>query len=280
MPTKQFRTAEDEEFEEADAILAELRRKAETGESDVPWGNCTDRSWNEDGTLIVTRVYAASKVPGAPQLKIRELPYAAHPCSGDIGTGGVVWWGALALNDFLQERRNEIFAGVEVILEIGAGCGLVGLCAASLLPEGAPRSCRVILTDGPDACIDNLQRNINANAAALERADLEAAKLVWEDLLDGTAAPPVDSVDLLLGSDVIWGGRASLVGGVCRKLVKPGGCLLISAQEGREGLDEFEAILRGNAEGLEGTNFDVEVQKTASSAGEAFVLFICRRLQV
>ncbi|CAE8632058.1 unnamed protein product, partial [Polarella glacialis] len=142
----------DEEFDEADVILADLRRKTETGESDLPWGDCVDRTWSADGALRVTREYSASLQPGAPRLLIRELPYSAHPCSGVGGTGGVVWPGALVLCELLRERRDELLADAQVMLEIGAGCGLAGLCAASLFAElPAASGRRVILTDGPKA---------------------------------------------------------------------------------------------------------------------------------
>merc|ERR1719235_2778425 len=104
------RTAEDEEFEEADVILAELRRKAEAGEDALPWGDCMDRYWDEEGVLHVTRKYAVADDPSAPQLILRETPYSAHPDSGTGGTGGVVWHGALALADHLH-KRQELLEG-------------------------------------------------------------------------------------------------------------------------------------------------------------------------
>eukprot|EP00440_Ansanella_granifera_P012646 gb/GFBE01013741.1/.p1 GENE.gb/GFBE01013741.1/~~gb/GFBE01013741.1/.p1 ORF type:complete len:285 (+),score=72.27 gb/GFBE01013741.1/:1-855(+) len=281
MPFGVARTPEDEEFEEADAILSELRRKAETGEGDLPWGDCLDRTFGEDGTLRVTREYATSSDPSAPRLLIRELPYSAHPCSGVGGTGGVVWPGALTLADLLRERK-ELLEGTEVMLEIGAGCGLAGFCAASLLAEMPPSSSgdrRVILTDGPEAVMENLEHNVENNRDRLgSSVCLQAAKLMWEELLDGTVPPPVEAVDLLLGSDVIWGGRGPMVGQVARRLVKPGGWLAISAQKGREGLNDFEAVLRGSwdRKTMSGPNFDVEVKETISGT-EAFQLFICHR---
>eukprot|EP00931_Biecheleriopsis_adriatica_P044015 TRINITY_DN25145_c0_g1_i1.p1 TRINITY_DN25145_c0_g1~~TRINITY_DN25145_c0_g1_i1.p1 ORF type:complete len:283 (+),score=77.65 TRINITY_DN25145_c0_g1_i1:26-850(+) len=271
MPRKTLPNPEDDEFEEADAILAELRRKAETGESDLPWGDCADRSW-DDGVLRVTREYAASSQPLAAKLLIRETPYSAHPLSGVGGTGGVVWPGALTLADLLRERQQELLGATEVMLEIGAGCGLAGLCAASLLAELPVLSSgarRVILTDGPEAVMENLQWNVEANVDRVGRlVHLEAARLAWEELLDGSVAPPVEEVDLLLGSDVIWGGRGPMVAQVARRLVKPGGWLAISAQKGREGLDEFEAVLRGVGEELHGPDFRVE---------QAFQIFVAQR---
>lgn len=276
---------EEEEFEEADAILTELRRKADTGEGDLPWGDSSDRVW-KDGQLYTTREYAASSQPSAPRLVIRELPYSAHPMSGVGGTGGVVSPGALLLADLLREHK-ELLTGIEVMLEIGAGCGLAGLCAASLLaelpmPDSGARRC--ILTDGPEAVMDNLRHNAVANAERLgPSVSLEAVPLPWEELLDGTVGLPAEDLQLVLGSDVIWGHRGPLVAQVARRLVRPGGWLFISAQKGREGLADFESVLRGEPPSsgatmpaLVGPNFEVQV-KDAESAGEAFQLFMCHR---
>eukprot|EP00913_Durusdinium_trenchii_P021536 g20238.t1 len=119
---------------EADEILSELRRKAETGDSDLPWGDCLERSW-QDGVLRVTRSYTCGSSPATPEVLIQErgeFPYSAHPCSGVGGTGGLVWRGALALAEHLGSEHRALEA--QVILEIGAGCGL-----ASWLQTGAPK---------------------------------------------------------------------------------------------------------------------------------------------
>ncbi|OLQ05815.1 Lactation elevated protein 1 [Symbiodinium microadriaticum] len=146
MGDKMIRTPEDDEFAEADEILSELRKKADTGEGDLPWGDCLSRSW-EDGVLRVTRSYAAGSDGSSPDLIIQEFPYSAHPCSGVGGTGGMVWPGAILLASQLR-RRSELLSEASVVLELGAGCGLPGLAAASLLRNAGES--RVILTDGPE----------------------------------------------------------------------------------------------------------------------------------
>jgi len=47
--------------------------------------------FGEDGVLRVTREYTVSNREGALPLKIQELPYSAHPCSG-TGTGSSACW--------------------------------------------------------------------------------------------------------------------------------------------------------------------------------------------
>ncbi len=265
------RTPEDEEFEEADGILADLRQKAETGESDLLWGDCLERSWH-DGMLRVTRSYGLSSSLVAPVI-IQEFPYSAHPCSGVGGTGGLVWRGALALAELLAER-HELLANAEVILELGAGCGLPGLAAAAQLASQG-RSAQVILTDGPEAVLENLAANVAANLEHVKPVMLRAERLVWEDFLAGRSPAPVENVDLLIGSDVIWGDRGGLVAEVALRLVKPGGALVISAQKGREGLDIFQELLKTAKSDMNG--FKLEV-KEVSYQGEDFQIFIGFRL--
>mmetsp|Transcript_90579 Transcript_90579/g.270252 ORF Transcript_90579/g.270252 Transcript_90579/m.270252 type:complete len:283 (+) Transcript_90579:78-926(+) len=279
MPASRPRTAEDDEFDEANAILAELRRRAASGESDLPWGECAERGWSEDGVLHVTREYEVPGGAGLERLRIREFPYAAHPRPGaGSSTGGVVWAGALALSELLRERWTELGgSGPRVrILEIGAGCGLPGLVAAALAGGGA----EVALTDGDEAPLDNLRHNVAVNADRIA-AHVRVAHLVWEEVLDGRAVPPMEEVDLLLGSDVIWGERGPLVGRLALRLVRPGGRLVITAETGREGLNAFESVVadaRGSqaADSPGGPMFDVDTC-SATAAGETFVHYVCRR---
>mmetsp|Transcript_149549 Transcript_149549/g.461694 ORF Transcript_149549/g.461694 Transcript_149549/m.461694 type:complete len:282 (-) Transcript_149549:3-848(-) len=278
MPAGCARTAEDEEFEEADSVLAELQRRAGTGEGDLPWGYRAERSWGEDGVLRLTREYAVARGAGVGEdgvlrLRLREFPYSAHPRSGVCGTGGVVWAGALALSSLLQERRGELLSGgCRRVVEIGAGCGLVGLVAASLAGEGA----RVVLTDESEAVLANLRHNVLANAGCFA-AQVDVARLAWEEVLDGRARPPVDAADLLLGSDVIWGDRGPLVGRLALRLLRPGGRLAICAQRGREGLDAFEGIL-ASPSGPQGLPaFEVARSPATAAGGEALIHYLCRR---
>lgn len=271
-------------------MLADLRGRAEAGDSDLPWGHCVDRSWDEAGALVVTREFVPSSRPGAPGLLIRELPFSAHPQSGVGGTGGVVWPGAVALVDFLRGPRGLELLGASCcrVVEIGAGCGLAGLTAAALLEDEASS---VLLTDCSAPVLENLRHIVEANASVL-RPRVEVAHLAWEELLDGTAGALSEDyaggVDLLLGSDVIWGGRGPLVARVALHLVRPGGRLAVCSEVGREGLDAFEALLRGQgpppddrpAVAPARPRFDVEtVPMRVDGRSEDFVVYVGRRCE-
>eukprot|EP00435_Cladocopium_sp_Y103_P042280 s163_g11.t1 len=120
------------------------------------------------------------------------------------------------------------------------------------------------------AVVENLAANVAANLERLRPVDLRAEKLVWEELLSGTSSAPVEAVDLLIGSDVIWGDRGCLVAEVALRLVRPGGALVISAQKGREGLDIFQEMLRSPKSD---PGFKIEV-KELTYQGEEFQIFV------
>eukprot|EP00927_Polykrikos_kofoidii_P080159 TRINITY_DN77044_c0_g1_i1.p1 TRINITY_DN77044_c0_g1~~TRINITY_DN77044_c0_g1_i1.p1 ORF type:complete len:311 (-),score=45.53 TRINITY_DN77044_c0_g1_i1:68-940(-) len=268
-----YLTAEEEEFAEADAILQDLRQRIDAGESDLAWGDCLSRCWDDHGTLLVTRQHSvASPFRDPVLLRIREMPYSALPTAVG-GTGGVVWGGAIALADQLSNRWEELVSGSRNVLEIGAGCGLPGLCAAALLDAG--ESASVTLTDESDAVLENLRFNVASNAKAF-KLHVDVSKLVWEDVVapHTNTSLLVKTVDVLLGSDVIWGERGPLVAQLARRLVRPEGCLLLTAQVGREGLDEFETVLC--REQGDGPAFDVEKSHVKVS-DEDIVIYYCRR---
>ncbi|RLN92065.1 hypothetical protein BBJ28_00009766 [Nothophytophthora sp. Chile5] len=84
-------------------------------------------------------------------------------------------------------------AGGRSVLELGSGCGLVALVAASL---GAD----VVATDQQEA-VELLRRNLAANAAsAAERSRLQVAEFVWGS---APALLPRASFDFLVVSDCI-----------------------------------------------------------------------------
>lgn len=134
-----------------------------------------------------------------PDLEDERMPYWAD-----------LWPSALALSQYLL-RNQELLAG-KTTLEIGCGLGLCGMIAASM---GA----RVTLSD-------------------YMPEPLEVVRYLWllnrneePDLLqiDWRYPPQNLQFDILLASDVSYEARAHepLVGAI-RKLLKPGGRLLLS----------------------------------------------------
>lgn len=109
-----------------------------------------------------------------------------------------VWDGADVLARYLERTHLPLGKSPNHILELGAGCGLVGIAAGCLCPTAS-----VTLTDLP-AALPQLRANIDRNRAVLgpDTGRVRAMALDW-------AAAPLDSeqlgpYDLVLASDVIW----------------------------------------------------------------------------
>ncbi|CAI5710424.1 hypothetical protein KXD40_005092 [Peronospora effusa] len=137
---------------------------------------------------IGDRKYALSET-----LRSAELA----PIFDDVWTASRVWESSRFLAECLVRFSSESPAFFNVsdgqsVLELGSGCGLVGLVAASI---GA----NVLLTDQQEA-IELLHRNIKTNATSeSELARLHVAEFVWGS--DWT--PPCSSYHYILVSDCI-----------------------------------------------------------------------------
>lgn len=119
------------------------------------------------------------------------------PIFDDAWTASRVWLASQYLSEHLvafaetQEQPLLLKDGATVI-ELGSGCGLAGLVAASL-------GGNVLLTDQQQA-VDLLVRNIDTNAAgASERSRLHATEFTWGT--DPATCLPRSTYDYVLVSD-------------------------------------------------------------------------------
>ncbi len=109
-----------------------------------------------------------------------------------------IWDGADVLARYLERTHRPLGKPPNHILELGAGCGLVGIAAGCLFPGAS-----VTLTDLP-AAIPGLRANIERNRAVLgpDPDRVRAVALDWAaQKLDNQLTGPYDMV---LASDVIW----------------------------------------------------------------------------
>ena len=124
-----------------------------------------------------------------------------------------VWPCSSVLVKYLD--RNDTVQGKH-ILELGSGCGIVGICAAVL---GASS---VLLTDkllnnlqatyspdgelneekasNPAVLLDLIRENVNMNTSALNTTDIRVAELTWGDLSQAQALD-LRGATLIIGSD-------------------------------------------------------------------------------
>ncbi|XP_024963055.1 protein N-lysine methyltransferase METTL21A isoform X5 [Cynara cardunculus var. scolymus] len=115
-------------------------------------------------------------------------------------TGSVMWDSGIVLGKFLENAVETGLLGLQgkKVVELGAGCGLVG-CIAALL--GA----QVILTDMPDR-LRLLKKNIEDNMYGDVRGCATANELTWGDRPEPELVEPLP--DFVIGSDVIYSEEA------------------------------------------------------------------------
>ncbi|XP_045337515.1 protein-lysine methyltransferase METTL21C [Leopardus geoffroyi] len=110
--------------------------------------------------------------------------------------GAVVWPGATALCQYLEEHSEELNLQDAKILEIGAGPGLVSIVASIL---GA----QVTATDLPDV-LGNLQYNLLKNTLKRTAHLPEVRELVWGESLEQRFPRSSFHYDYILASDVVY----------------------------------------------------------------------------
>ncbi|KAL1771112.1 protein-lysine methyltransferase METTL21C [Sigmodon hispidus] len=110
--------------------------------------------------------------------------------------GTVVWPGATALCQYLEDHKEELNLQDAKILEIGAGPGLVSIVSSLL---GA----QVTATDLPDV-LGNLQYNLLKNTLECTTHLPEVKELVWGEDLDQKFPKSKYFYDYVLASDVVY----------------------------------------------------------------------------
>ncbi|KAI3692730.1 hypothetical protein L6452_32552 [Arctium lappa] len=132
----------------------------------------------------------------------RRLSISQSPSSlGAPGvTGSVMWDSGIVLGKFLENAVETGLLGLQgkKVVELGAGCGLVG-CIAALL--GA----QVILTDMRDR-LRLLKKNVEDNMYGDVRGCATVNELTWGDRPEPELVEPLP--DFVMGSDVIYSEEA------------------------------------------------------------------------
>ena len=112
-------------------------------------------------------------------------------------TGGIVWETSFLLATYLE--RRSLCAPRSAVLEVGAGCGMLGLVLAA-------HGCRVVVSEASEA-MANLTRNVAAVKAQQGSAlRVEARLLRWDVASDveSAAASAEAPFDLVVGTDVFF----------------------------------------------------------------------------
>jgi Lysine methyltransferase len=120
-----------------------------------------------------------------------ELQFQQIDSAVNTSTGFQIWDGAIWLTRYL-EQNSDLLRNHPRVLELGAGCGVVGISAALL---GAQQ---VLVTDLPEL-IPLLQSNIDRNRSTL-LGDVVCCPCDWTQPLP----PNLPPVDLILVADCVW----------------------------------------------------------------------------
>ena len=185
-------------------------------------------------------ISSGSLAPGANPLLVKEC--TTH-------TGSRVWEGALVQMQWIFSNMN-LLAGRSV-LELGAGCGLLGL---SIAKAGGPRE--VVISDFDGHFVDEstpslvslLLENAEANLSSIGEVNLGIWNLDWDKpfeakcCLDGRLTPTegIGTFDVILGSELLYSveGARQLVAVLPTLLADTGVCYLLNNVR-RSGVPEF-----------------------------------------
>lgn len=138
-------------------------------------------------------------IPGRRPLSIRE------DFGGDSGLGGTIWDPTFHLIAILARKSAELLKGKRVV-ELGSGCGALGLSALRL---GAGE---VLMTERGDEMLDHLKDNVSENVTLEEKERVKVEELDWalateDPRLVAALNPPFD---LIVASECVY--DAGIVG--------------------------------------------------------------------
>lgn len=132
--------------------------------------------------------------------------------SAQADVGFVMWPSAIALSRWLISNPH-IFHG-KIVLELGAGCGLVGITAALIIAQTKHHKSKqeIIITDVNELVLENITQNIKLNdvesIASVAKLDFysqtgqNSGKWIAGEM-NGIAEPERDAVDVILAADII-----------------------------------------------------------------------------
>jgi hypothetical protein len=187
--------------------------------------------------------------PDGPVIRIRELAPGGSG-KAPLGPGGVVddstgvaiWGASIALWRWLSSDSLRGRIAGKRVLELGAGCGLVGIGTAVALSPSA-----VLLTDGNAETVDNLQHNLELNSHLVSPECAASVNcLDWVEFGASDGQPRVGPVDIVVGCDLVY--DEAMVNPLLEtlsKLLLPGEGVFFYActMSERQGLDAFLVAL-------------------------------------
>ena len=191
--------------------------------------------------------------------------------SSQEDVGFVLWPSAIALSQWLIDHPDVLFAA-QSILELGAGCGLVGLLAAMLVQEQDNNHTMTILTDFNPIVIDNLRLNIVLNnvQATARKLDFYQQTGHLDYWVGDNTDEPQAQVDLILAADMICQ-RSDAVAAAnsIHDALRSGGKAIVVCANGKHrfGVDSFQGECTRLGLLVETTNVVADMDNMHLAAG-------------
>ncbi|KAL9188904.1 hypothetical protein ACHAXT_011394 [Thalassiosira profunda] len=176
--------------------------------------------------------------------------------SAQADVGFVMWPSAIVLSRWVLSKPHVLKG--KSVLELGAGCGLVGIVAARLISQGESESKehavsqqRVMITDVNELVLENISQNIELNdvASVASVAKLDFYEQTGDDSgkwlageMNGVTASGREQVDIILAADIICQPEDAVAASkTIIDALKPGGLALVvcANSEHRFGVEIF-----------------------------------------
>jgi tRNA1(Val) A37 N6-methylase TrmN6 len=126
-----------------------------------------------------------------------------HEAAGN-SKGVGIWSASLLLADYFVEHRPAVIRAGDVVLEIGAGCGLPGLTAARAIH---PPPSHVYLTDIDEETLRNLELNAELNRNSISNTTIITVAALDFDSPEASSSV-IPKVDVVLAADVLYSGMS------------------------------------------------------------------------
>ena len=148
--------------------------------------------------FFICRNYSTASIPLCSGTEPQQIEVLQAASTADDLTCQILWPVARAAAAFVAQAgaRGELRG--RACLELGAGCGIIGLVASRFATS-------VVLTDGEEEALSLLERN--RQHASPFCKDVRIARLRWGDAEDTSAlqvAAGRERWDVLLGADVVY----------------------------------------------------------------------------
>ena len=179
-------------------------------------------------------------ITGQPQISIRVSTVDSTPDHGQV-----LWGSSLVLIGWLQRNGSLSWLEGKRVLELGAGCGLVGIAISRAVP-----SAQVVITDRAGHVLDNLEHNVALNCGnrgAGQPTNATVRALEWgrsgrgEVEVEGDDSNVADGqFDVIVAADVLY--DPTYTAGLLQLLVpllKHDGSFLCVSPESRSAVRHF-----------------------------------------